>query len=177
MALTVGTDTYISQAEADAYHVSMGNTGWSTTSTPDVIALKEASLRKATAFLDSMARGKWKGRKATADQALAWPRTGVIDEEGYEVSESDIPTAVAVAACEAALRYYVGDDLMPDSANNVASESVAGAVSVSYFEGKETTPVYNKIYKLLEGLIDIPIGGNKSTVMMSSAGYAENVRL
>jgi hypothetical protein len=76
MALTVGTDTYIPQTEADAYHVSMGNTGWSTTSTPDVIALKEASLRKATAFLDSMARGKWKGRKATADQALAMAQNG-----------------------------------------------------------------------------------------------------
>jgi len=176
MALTVGTDTYISQAEADSYHASMGNTGWPSTSTAEVIALKEAALRKATAFLDSIARGKWKGVKATAEQALAWPRTGVIDEEGYEVPESDIPTAVAVAACEAALRYYIGDDLMPDSVNNVASESVAGAVSVSYFEGKDPTPLYNKIYKLIEGLVIEALGNNSSSVAMATSGYAQYVR-
>ena len=177
MALTVGTDTYISQAEADAYHVSMGNTGWPTTSTAEVIALKEASLRKATAFLDSIGRGKWKGRKATADQSLAWPRTGVIDEEGYEVSESDIPTAVAVATCEAALRFYVGDDLLADTSNNVASESVSGAVSISYFEGKDPTPTYNRIYKLIDGLVDQSLGGNGSAVMRASSGYIDYVGL
>lgn len=168
MSLTVGTDTYITLENANTYHASRGNTAW-TNSTDDTA--KEAALRKATSFLDTIGRGKWKGVRATSGQALAWPRTDVVDEDGYDIAFDAIPAALAQACAEASLRYLNGEDLLPDKTDNVASESVAGAVSVSYFEDKSNIPTYSFIYGILDGLVNSPLGDGGTKISFNTKGY------
>ena len=170
MSLIIGTDSYVTVEEADKYHAAMGNSAW-TQDDENNITQKEAALRKAASFLDIAASGKWKGIRAMPQQALAWPRKNVVDNDGYPIPADVIPSEVKRAACEAALRIYGGDDLLPDETYNVASESVAGAVSVSYFEGKSSTPTYSAIYGLLNGLVISPLGGSGTNLSFSTKGY------
>lgn len=164
MSLIVGTDAYCTVAAADTYHANMGNTDWPTaTSDEAIIAKKEIALRRATAFLDTIARGKWKGVKASQTQKLAWPRSYVVDEDGYEIDEAAIPQQIADATCEAALRLYDGEELIEDVTPAVQSESVAGAVSVSYFQNTDNVTVYRKIYLMLKGLVNGTIGGAENS--------------
>ena len=72
MALTVGTDAYVSLAACDAYHTALGNTAWT-----GLDAAKEVAIRKATLWVDNAYRGRWKGIRCDTTQPLAWPRWDV----------------------------------------------------------------------------------------------------
>lgn len=148
------TNSYVDVDYADTYHAEHGNTDWAGLSTPD----KTTALINASQFVDNVARGKWKGCKATQAQALAWPRTDATDEDGYDIADTDIPLQLKDAVCEAALRISAGEDLMADGNKSIASESVAGVISTSYFEGKENVTNYRRIYGLLAGLVVGEIG-------------------
>lgn len=172
MPLVVGTDSYVTLEEADAYHAAMGNPSWKETPVPDpdnIAAGKEAALRRATAFIDAIARGKWRGVRADPEQRLAWPRFGVKDEDGYEIASDEIPALLKDAVCEIALKSFTGTKLMPDNTKaNVASEAVTGAVSRSYFQGKSSLPVYNFAYKLLSGLVKEDLSGGSCVLKVRS---------
>lgn len=150
--------SYINVEEADEYHVSVGNTAWGELETE----AKEIALRRATSFIDIVGKGKWRGRKTDPGQPLAWPRAGAFDEDGYVIPDHTIPLAVRHATAVAALRIAGGDDLLPDREENIASESVAGAVSTSYFENKSSIPKYTEIYGLLSGLVTGRLGEEPS---------------
>lgn len=172
MSLIIGTDSYVTLEEADTYHSAMGNAAWKETPTPDpehVAGNKEAALRRATAFIDVIARGKWRGARANPEQKLAWPRIGVKDEDGYVIAGDEIPQPLKDAVCEIALKAFTGVDLMPDNTkSNVASESVAGAVSRSYFQGKSSSPVYNFAYRLLSGLVNSDLSGGSCVLKLGN---------
>lgn len=151
--------SYANVIEADAYHVAMGHNEWSTLDD----AAKETALVQATQFIDSVARGKWKGVKTDPAQELAWPRTGSTDEDGLEIGDDVVPALLKNAVCEAALRVSQGEDLMKDTTPAVASESIAGAVSKSYFEGIDNVTNYRKIYALISGFVTTDIGGSQKS--------------
>jgi hypothetical protein len=123
MALTVedGTglanaDAYISIAYADAYHLNMGNTAW--------VALsgKEEAIRRATAILNGYS---WQGRKVKSDQALDFPRSGLVDGDGYAISSSIVPSGIEKACAEFALREAVSPNSMrPDFVATKAEKRV-----------------------------------------------------
>jgi len=117
MAITVGTDTYITVAEADAYlaehYVSTDArlTAWDALSDAD----KEIYLRNATRSIDSV---KYSGRPKDREQALKFPRCysddtayyadpdyPYVDWEWYhgEYCQADVPDAVKDAQAEEAL--------------------------------------------------------------------------
>lgn len=152
-------DSYLSVADADAYHAAHGNpSAWSSAS----MTAKENALRSATDYLDVRYNGRWDGRKKTQEQSLAWPRCGAYDAEDYLVDDNVVPIVVKSATAEAALRA-LSETLMPDIAApgaSVASESVrVGSIqeSISYVGGgKSSTNRYPKIDRLLVGLITAP---------------------
>lgn len=135
MALTVETGSGSSSADAldtlanvDAYHTARGNTAWT-----GADALKEAAIRRASAFLSSSFT--WQGlRTHGRDQSLAWPRSGVVDREGYGILSDTIPIEVRQAVAEIALRELVTPGSMtPDfSANALAKREKVGEIEVEY---------------------------------------------
>lgn len=116
MALTVETgsgsataDALISLAACGAYHLARGNAGWT-----GADADKESAIRRASAVL-SMAY-PWAGMRSHGrSQALAWPRAGVVDREGYGILATEIPVEIVSACAEIALRELVSPGAMsPD---------------------------------------------------------------
>ena len=117
MALTVETgaglsaaDAFVSVADCDAYHTGLGNSDW-TGSTE----AKEGAIRRATALLSSAYR--WAGlRSHGRSQALAWPRAGCVDLEGYGIASDAVPREIVtpgamtpdVVAADAVKREKVG---------------------------------------------------------------------
>jgi hypothetical protein len=163
MALTVedGTgksnaDAYISAAYADTYFAIRKIDSWKAKSSTE----REAAIVRATAALDGWLRGSWVGVKKTSTQALAWPRiaelggtTGVLDEDGYELSTTAVPTVVSNATAEIALielsERFIQQEVSRD--NTVASETV-GPISVSYRADAPTNKRYPHVEAMLRGV-------------------------
>ncbi|WP_461366953.1 DnaT-like ssDNA-binding protein [Candidatus Darwinibacter acetoxidans] len=87
MAVNVGTDSYVTLAEAEDYFDGKLHTSeWDNAGDAD----KEKALRQATKEID---RQLLKGRKATDTQELAFPRH----------PDTEVPEVVKEACCEEAL--------------------------------------------------------------------------
>jgi len=158
-------DSYISAAAAATYHAAHGNDGWLD---GDTVAWDQA-LRRATIFLDGRYRGMWKGRKTTIDltgggsppeQALAWPRCGVVDEDGGIIADSVIPRVLGYACAEVALQELASPGSMfPQIGQETKMERV-GPIEVEYIPGSEPRVELTIVTDLLDGLL---IGGNSNS--------------
>lgn len=97
MALTVGTDTYLSVAEADTYFAGqLGAASWSAASAGQ----KEAALRMACTRLERLF---YQGTPTSTAQALQWPRAGLYDLHGAALPSDEVPACVKDAQCQEAL--------------------------------------------------------------------------
>ena len=147
-------DAYVALAECDAYHVNLGNSDWEIDEEDSAnVAKRENAIKKATAFIDMRYGGRFKGVRSTAEQALLFPRYGISDNDGYVLE--NVPTAVKRATCEAALKLFLGTDLMPDldRGGKVISETV-GPISTTYSSGAPAGTKYEMIENLLRGCLN-----------------------
>ena len=154
MALTVedgtgitGANTYVSLADCATYHTNLGNTTWTGSD-----AAKTSAIYRAMAWLENQ---PFKGYKYDYDQALEWPRSGVVDRNGYAVGEDEIPPQIVNALCEAVLVELVSPGaLRPEleRGGQVIEESISGAVTTKYASGAPATTDYTAISGLLKGL-------------------------
>lgn len=136
MALTIypadDWDSYISLANADAYHVSMGNAGW-----VGADAAKEVALRKATQYirityaplteyLDPMHKNIV---AATAEAALRALNTNLVQDVAPESITEEIigplTTKYATAQNGGQIRYTLIDTLMRGLGGNTNGVSVS----------------------------------------------------
>lgn len=107
--------SYVTVANADTYHADHGApAAWTAATT----ATKQAALMAATVYMDY--NFKWLGAICEDDQALGWPRDGVVDVEGREVLSDIVPQKVQDACSYLALQhlstaldstYARGDDI------------------------------------------------------------------
>lgn len=143
--LTVGTNAYVSLADANAYFAARANAVWAAATD----GAKEAAIIKATAYMD--ASYAWKGQIATDAQTLGWPRVNVWDIQGRNVA-GIIPQGVADACCELALLSFNGDLIsMQVGVGRVTSERV-GQVAVTYDGTTSESNGYAYVNLLLRGL-------------------------
>ncbi|PHM50588.1 DnaT-like ssDNA-binding protein [Xenorhabdus sp. KK7.4] len=83
--------------------------------------------------MDYLSTRQWKGQKSILGQPLAFPRKGIY-ADGELLPSYGIPVQLIQAQCRLAidsLEY----DLTPTVGGEVLSETVSGAVSVTYREG------------------------------------------
>ncbi|MFP4153955.1 MAG: DnaT-like ssDNA-binding protein [Alkalispirochaeta sp.] len=144
-------DSYSSLADADAYHVVVGNTAWADAASD----AREAALVAATRWIESKYRTRWIGFKATQDQGLSWPRWDAVDPDGYELA--GVPRRVAHATAEVALLVITGEELSPpqERGGRVKREKV-GPIETEYAEGAPAGTAYPAISGLLRGLVHGP---------------------
>jgi hypothetical protein len=152
-------NSYISIADADTYHEARGNTAWSDVGDED----KEAALLKATAYLQGVYAGQWKGYPTTALQALDWPRAYVERLEYAALTsaslwlESDvIPAGLSQACAELGLRA-LSADLSPDLGRTTIEERL-GPLGVRYAPGARE----QKVYQVVDGLLSRYLKGRAS---------------
>ena len=151
-------DAYVTLAECDAYHVNLGNSDWEIDEEDSAnVAKRENAIKKATAFIDMRYGGRFKGVRSTAEQALLFPRYGISDNDGYVLE--NVPTAVKRATCEAALKLFLGADLMPDldRGGKVISETV-GPISTTYSSGAPAGTRFEMIESILRGCLNGGLG-------------------
>jgi hypothetical protein len=137
-------ESYISVADATAYHAARGNAAWAALASD---AVREQMLRKATDYMEQAYSERWKGERATTDQALSWPRSGV-----HGVDSDVVPSAVSRACAELALRAISGD-LAPDLSGQVKSETV-GPISVTYADGARQQVKFQAVDSMLSALLE-----------------------
>ncbi|RQO83493.1 DnaT-like ssDNA-binding protein [Acidovorax sp. FJL06] len=141
VAPTAGAESYISVANADAYHAARGNSAWALL-TPDA---KEQALRKATDYMGRYS-GRWKGERLNAGQVLDWPRAGVV-VDGYEINWETVPAAIANACALLALKASAGD-IAPDLGPQKQSVKV-GPIETTYAAGTRQATRYQSAETLL----------------------------
>lgn len=142
--------TYASVSTVTEYLTARGNA----TFTAATIAAREAAVLRAMRYIEGNYRLRWKGRKVDIDQALAWPRYEVQDENGYAVDAYVIPQALKDALAEAALRELTTtDSLRPDVDRTGVTRERVGPLEVEYGPGASNLPVFKVIDDLLSGLI------------------------
>lgn len=128
MALLVGTDTYVTVAEADTYFTNaIHAASWIAAST----GLKEQGLATATRMLE---RQQWVGTRTSPSQTLDWPRTGVTDPEGNPVSSVVVPQFIKDAECELALALIQDPSIQTTSDTSSNTKRLkAGSAEIEYF--------------------------------------------
>lgn len=173
-------DSYAALADADAYFSGRGVTAWTGTD-----AVKEAALRKATAYLDNAYRAKWRGVRVNEDQALAWPRCNaesvrtsiglvlaLVDDDGFPMATDAIPAQIERATMEAALLALGGTDLEPAlAANQVGIKSIGKTVGplskdITYRDDAPMVGRYLAIEGYLRGLVTGTPGASSGTVRL-----------
>lgn len=126
MALVIGTNTYVDDAEYVAFSTARGRTVGADAT------VREQELILAMDYLESH-RAQFQGTKATQEQALQWPRSPVYID-GYFVGNDVIPQELKNAQMEAAAIANSESLLKTGATSNVQSETV-DVVSVTYFSG------------------------------------------
>lgn len=158
MTLTVEDGTGVSDADAyaaiatvDAYATARALTAWTGSD-----AVKEAAIREATIYLDTSY--SWKGAIELETQALAWPREGVTDREGREIT--GLPQRVIDACCELAVMKMSAALVTSRTEGEIASLQ-AGSVSITYAQGNRVKEGerFAWVDRLLTGLHSGRTGG------------------
>jgi len=103
-----GANSYISEANCKIYLDLRGLTEWGLESTEN----KQASLIRATDYLESNFKNRWQGFKTSSDQSLSFPRYDVYDEDGYYFSETEIPQELIDAQCLLANKAILDGELV-----------------------------------------------------------------
>lgn len=129
MTLTVGTNSYVSEADSNTYFTTRIDSANWTSATGE---LKESALVTATQIIDNNA---WIGAAVSSTQALAWPRKNAIyfdNRLGHQITfgTSDTPNLVKIAVYEQALHILDNEDLLQGKIQTYESISV-GSISLS----------------------------------------------
>ena len=114
-------NSYESVAGADTYHADHNDpvpTTWS-----DATGLrKETALKNATQYLDAVYNNKWLGLRSNSGQRLDWPRTGIVDRDGFSVTSSTMPRVLLeCTAILAHLDITETSGLIPDLAASTSN--------------------------------------------------------
>jgi hypothetical protein len=163
MAITVGTDTYVTLAEADAYAAARpALSAWASLTSPQ----KEAALVEAAIYLD--ASYSWKGQITDEAQLLSWPRYDVTDKEGRELDPEIVPKALKSAQIEYAALASVGG-LVENRTSGDVAEIKAGSVDIKFVNGQNANEGqrFASVDRLLTGLYTsrAGIGSINATVL------------
>lgn len=117
---------------------------------------KEQQLIKATDYLDRKYRSVYRGTRNTSTQALCWPRTGVVTEDGVSILSNEIPRDLKHAVIELA-RSGQSTELAPDleySANTTMSRVKVGPIEVEdAYASKGQSPVFTRAMDAIRPLL------------------------
>lgn len=153
----LNAESYCDVPTADFYHFNRNNTVWSSLDN----ATKEACLRKASTYMVSAYRSRWKGRRVKFHQTLDWPRVGVYLDDfagsygrngfgsyGYfQVDYKIVPAEIINACAEYALRASIAP-LSPDLTQNVLQKTV-GPITVKYDSNSPQQKRYLEIDRMV----------------------------
>lgn len=135
MALSKGTNSYVTVAEADTYFGDrLDATAWTSADATQ----KAQALVTATAYLDEL---RWVGSVVSDSQALAFPRIGEYFDPRLGTSvvlTSAVPTRILTATYELAYHLLSNDNVLDDT--GTVSDIVVGSITLSNIRKPSKTP-------------------------------------
>lgn len=151
MTLTVGTNTYITIAQADTYWTARNNSVWAAASSGE----KEKALREATQFIDGTF--DFIGFHSTLNldtQPLAWPRDSVVipsgSFRGTDIDSDVVPQAIKDAQAELALEALSARlDPVLDRGGDIKKVKV-DVIEVEYMDFAPSAKTFNFVRKILK---------------------------
>lgn len=153
MALSKGTNSYVTVAEADAYFADRVDVvAWTSASAEQ----KSQALVTATAFLDEMS---WTGIAVSDTQTLAFPRSGTYFDPrvGTEVVlDETVPRRVVQGVSELAYHLLNNDGLLDDTGGVVNLR--IGSISLDSIYNPKTIPT--NVKRIIKPLL---INGGSTT--------------
>lgn len=144
MAVTVGVDSYVSEAELTAYATSRGVT---------IVGDLSVLLIKAMDYLETRA---WIGAKTQATQPLAWPR--VICGYGYD--SATVPAPIKNAQMIAAILIDGGHDLQP-VVGRVTKREKVDVIEVEYDDKAPLTSQFTGLQDILRPFVQSGLRGQR----------------
>jgi len=123
-------NSYADLSFADTYNAAHPYGSTWTGGTPE----KEARMIVAVRVLDGWPRS-YTGAAASATQALAWPRIGMLNRNGFAIAETVIPDDLKRAQCELARKIGETDLTANNDIVNQAIKSIAVGPIHLAFEG------------------------------------------
>ena len=139
MPLTVNTNSYVTETEADTYfETRIDSANWTAASTE----LRESALVTATLLVDDHA---WIGAAVSSSQALAWPRNNAIYNDTrmgatITIGKTVVPLQVKEAVYEQALHLVDNEDVLQGQGQTFESISI-GSISLSDSNSSANIPV------------------------------------
>lgn len=163
MPLTVGTNTYVTDLEFQAY-LAQSIAGMTLTTTS---ATREAGL--VTAF-NQIERQVYEGEmtQSPPTQTASFPRTGLTDKYGDEVSSATVPQVVKDAQCELAIALLSNASVASagDASSNI-KRLRAGSAEVEYFRPVDGARFPAPVMELLG-----PFLANSAALLSGMGGIA-----
>lgn len=151
MTLIVGTNTYDTLANVNAYWELRGNTDWEEADDD----LKEPAIVKATDWLERNFR--WRGSKLTAEQRLGWPRIEAYDDDDFVIGETSAPwqvkEALAIVADLMRVGTYDLEGIMTSNKRSLKRTKV-DVIEVEYDPGTRIpgADVVSHVIRMLQGV-------------------------
>lgn len=159
------SNSYLSVQEADDYFGGrFGADKWATFSNTQ----KQQLLVTSTKQLDTALFG---GRRSKQIQSLQWPRYALVDNDGYPISDTEIPNKVKEATCEMALWIWTEEDrLLSDTEILQVDTYKVGPIDIAV--NKERIVFPPKVEELLKSigpsvLVDANTANTISAVRLS----------
>ena len=152
--------SYVTVAEARAYALARGVT---LSSTDSVV---EVQILKAMDFLQALTQS-YQGCKTWPpalgqydhEQALAWPRTGVVID-GYSLNSDKIPQTLKDAQCQLVIEIFNGVDIMPTGTGAAIKREKVDVLETEYANAytNASSPTLTKVYALLKPIMGYGYG-------------------
>lgn len=153
-SIVAGADSYVSLDDARSI---AANFGWAL---PEDDIQAESALRNGAAYID-LQEPALCGRRVSAEQSLAFPRTG-LKLHGFPVVSNAIPIQVIRAQIAGAVEYGKGSDVRASSDGRIVTmERVEGAVTVQYADNGVTGSQIT-ITAAMDALKPLICGGNNA---------------
>lgn len=150
MTITVGTDSYLSVADADTYWSNRNNDVWAAADTAD----KEKALREATQYIDGAY--DFIGTQITTN-VLAWPRYDVYIYEGnfagVSYNSDTIPPQIKNATAELALEALSNKLLPSKDRGGLVKREKIDVIEVEYLPFAPSNKSYDFVSMLIKPLL------------------------
>lgn len=147
------SNTYVASATLTTYATDRGKT---------ISGVAADLLIQAKDYMESL---QYKGIKNTRDQALQFPRTGVVID-GYTLDSDVIPQAIKNAQCEIAIAIDEGNDPSQDLPQKAVRKKV-GDLEIEYSPSSSAVTLNRKIKLVLWRYLD---GSGNSNVIAVGKG-------
>lgn len=162
--IVADANTYVDVAFVDAYALAYGFSFVGTQ------LFKEQAILRAMLYIESFEK-KFCGKRTSGDQALAFPRTGLVNQvTGLAVGANTIPTDLKRAVAEGAIAELLEPEILTKTLNSSDMNIIGRREKLGPMEREYTyqpnSLIDGQIYRRLQNFLDpfICNGSGKYTV-------------